>query len=158
MQRPTKFPDRNIAIALATQWRDDRQDVVFTNGCFDILHAGHVTYLQKAKEMGQKLVIGLNTDRSVSVLKGPERPINNEIARATVLAALECVDLVILFDEQTPIELITELQPNVLVKGGDYSIDTIVGSDFVLKNGGKVETIDLLEGFSTSDVINRIKK
>ncbi len=131
--------------------------VVFTNGVFDILHAGHVTYLAEARALGDVLVLGLNTDASVRRLKGPERPINNENDRATVVAALRAVDHVVLFDDDTPIRVITALLPDVLVKGGDYTRDTIVGADEVEANGGRVVTIPLLEGRSTTNIINRAR-
>ena len=131
--------------------------VVFTNGVFDILHTGHVDYLSKARDLGHILVLGLNTDTSVKRLnKGPERPINNEIARATVLGALECVDHIILFDEDTPYELIKAVQPDILVKGSDYKAEAIVGYDIVKAKGGEVITIDLSQGFSTTNIINKI--
>jgi len=130
---------------------------VFTNGVFDILHAGHVTYLAEARALGDVLVLGLNTDASVRRLKGPERPINNENDRATVVAALRAVDHVVLFDDDTPIRVITALLPDVLVKGGDYTRDTIVGADEVEANGGRVVTIPLLEGRSTTNIINRAR-
>lgn len=131
--------------------------VVFTNGVFDILHTGHVDYLSKARDLGHILVLGLNTDASVKRLnKGPERPINNEVARATVLGALECVDHIILFDEDTPYELIKAVQPDILVKGSDYKAEAIVGYDIVKAKGGEVITIDLSQGFSTTNIINKI--
>jgi rfaE bifunctional protein nucleotidyltransferase chain/domain len=131
---------------------------VFTNGCFDILHLGHLDYLEKSRNFGDKLVIGLNTDRSVSQLKGSNRPVNNEYARARMLAAMSFVDLVIAFDEETPLELIQKVKPDILIKGKDYSIDNIVGAEFVLENGGEVKTIELLEGYSTTEIIKKIKK
>ncbi len=138
-------------------WKFNNQDVVFTNGCFDILHVGHVDYLEKAAALGKKLVIGVNTDASVRTLnKGKDRPINDEYARMRILAALGFVDAVILFSEPTPLELITAIKPSILVKGNDYSVETIVGADVVLKNGGKVETIELVEGYSTTKIINKI--
>lgn len=131
--------------------------IVFTNGVFDILHTGHVDYLSKARDLGHFLVVGLNTDASVKRLnKGPERPINNEHARATVLGALECVDAIILFDEDTPYELIKFIQPDILVKGSDYAVDKIVGYDVVMAKGGEVKTIQLSEGFSTTNIIKKI--
>ncbi|MBO4481081.1 MAG: D-glycero-beta-D-manno-heptose 1-phosphate adenylyltransferase [Bacteroidales bacterium] len=130
--------------------------VVFTNGCFDVLHLGHVAYLAEARTMGDLLVVGLNSDNSVRRLKGPSRPINDEHARAMVLASLQCVDYVILFDEDTPLELIQTVKPNVLVKGGDYTIDTIVGAPFVQKHGGIVRTIPLVEGFSTTATVQKL--
>ncbi|MCR4848531.1 MAG: D-glycero-beta-D-manno-heptose 1-phosphate adenylyltransferase [Bacteroidales bacterium] len=127
--------------------------VVFTNGCFDILHRGHVEYLAKAADMGDVLVVGLNTDASVRRLKGKGRPINNEEARALVLASLSFVDAVVLFDEDTPLELIKAVHPDVLVKGADYKPEEIVGADFVTSYGGTVATIPLVEGYSTTKII-----
>lgn len=135
------------------------QKIVFTNGVFDILHTGHVDYLSKARDLGHFLVLGLNTDASVKRLnKGPDRPINNEKARATVLGALECVDAIVLFDEETPYELIKAIQPDVLVKGSDYAIENIVGYDIVKAKGGEVITIDLSQGFSTTNIIKKISE
>lgn len=132
---------------------------VFTNGCFDILHRGHVEYLCKARDLGNYLVLGLNTDESVKRLgKSPERPINSQETRATILAALSCVDAIVLFNEDTPLELITYLQPNILVKGSDYKAENIVGYDVVKQNGGEVITINLVEGFSTTKLIEKMKK
>lgn len=130
--------------------------VVFTNGCFDIIHAGHVEYLAKSRELGDVLVIGLNTDASVKRLKGESRPINSETDRAIVLDALKYVDFVCLFDEDTPLELIRVVKPNVLTKGGDYSPETIVGADFVVATGGEVVVIPLVAGKSTTNVINKM--
>jgi rfaE bifunctional protein nucleotidyltransferase chain/domain len=141
---------------LVTKWKLEGE-VVFTNGCFDILHLGHIDYLEKSKKLGSKLVVGLNTDASVKRLKGPERPLNNEYARARMLAALACTDAIILFDEATPLELITAISPDVLVKGSDYTVDKIVGADFVIEHGGSVKTIDLVEGYSTTGMIEKIK-
>ncbi len=147
-------------------WKMKNDKIVFTNGCFDILHKGHVTYLAKAAELGNKLVVALNTDASVKRQgKGENRPINDEQARLTVLAALAFVDLVILFDEDTPYELIRELEPDVLVKGADYDPEVsdpsdkkyIVGSDLVKQLGGSVQVIDLEAGFSTTAIINKAK-
>ncbi|OGU42576.1 MAG: glycerol-3-phosphate cytidylyltransferase [Ignavibacteria bacterium GWB2_35_12] len=132
--------------------------VVFTNGCFDIIHAGHVDYLKKARELGDVLIVGLNTDDSVRRIKGAGRPVNNENDRAVVLDSLRFVDYVIFFDEDTPYKLIKKIQPGILVKGGDYSIETIIGADIVLGIGGKVITIPLSEGKSTSGLIEKIKQ
>jgi D-beta-D-heptose 7-phosphate kinase/D-beta-D-heptose 1-phosphate adenosyltransferase len=133
------------------------QKIVFTNGCFDVLHFGHVHYLLQAKKLGDILVIGLNSDDSVRRLKGPTRPINGENERAFVLAALVCVDYVTLFEEDTPEELIKVVRPDVLVKGGDYTLDNIVGADFVTQNGGIVTTIPFVEGFSSTRIIEKLK-
>lgn len=148
---------REDAVKAVSKWKGSGK-VVFTNGCFDILHAGHVDYLEKARNFGDKLVVGLNTDSSVKRLKGTSRPVNPELARARVLAALEFVDAVVLFPEDTPLELIMSIRPDILVKGADYDIKNIVGADFVLNNGGRVETVPLTDGFSTSGIIGKITK
>jgi rfaE bifunctional protein nucleotidyltransferase chain/domain len=131
--------------------------VIFTNGCFDILHLGHIDYLIKARKLGDVLIIGLNTDNSVKKLKGEKRPVNNQNARALLLASLEFVDFVILFDEETPMNLIKMITPDVLVKGGDYTIESVVGADFVLHYGGAVEIFPFLEGYSTTAIINNLQ-
>ncbi len=146
------------ALNLRNTWKKNQEKVVFTNGCFDILHLGHVDYLEKARQTGSKLIVGLNTDQSVKRLKGPNRPINNEYARARILAGLEFVDLVILFSEETPLDLIKTLEPNILIKGNDYSVETIVGAKEVLANGGEVKTIDLVPDYSTTNTIAKISK
>jgi D-beta-D-heptose 7-phosphate kinase/D-beta-D-heptose 1-phosphate adenosyltransferase len=137
-------------------WRKNKQKIVFTNGCFDLLHAGHVTYLEAAKKRGDKLILGLNTDRSVSALKGPTRPVVNENDRARVLAALESVDAVILFDEDTPLNLINTLKPDVIAKGSDYTADQVVGGREVESWGGEIALIDLVAGRSTSNIIKKM--
>jgi rfaE bifunctional protein nucleotidyltransferase chain/domain len=129
--------------------------MVFTNGCFDLLHRGHIYYLSRARELGDLLVVGLNSDASVSRLKGPGRPVNNQEARAEVLGALAFVDYIIVFDEQTPLHLIKTLAPDLLIKGGDYRVEEIVGYREVTSRGGRVETIPLLEGYSSSSIIHR---
>ena len=141
-----------------TIWKQNGIKVVFTNGCFDILHLGHIDYLEKAAQKGDKLVVGLNTDSSVKRLKGAKRPINKEYARARMLAALSFVDAVISFEEDTPYELINSLKPTILTKGSDYLAENIVGADIVISNGGTVETIDLVDGYSTTDIINKLKE
>lgn len=138
-------------------WKQESQQVVFTNGCFDILHLGHVDYLEKARQTGTKMIVGVNADSSVRQLKGPSRPVNNEYARARILAALEFVDLVIIFEEETPLNLINELLPDILVKGDDYSIETIVGAKEVIAHGGKVTTIPLVPSYSTTNIIQKLK-
>lgn len=138
-------------------WRLQEKKIVFTNGCFDLLHLGHVDYLSRAASKGNRLIIGVNTDRSVQALKGPHRPITNELSRTSLLAALFFVDAVVLFDEATPLELITAIQPDVLIKGSDYTVDKIVGADIVLQKGGSVETIDFVPGYSTSSIEQKIK-
>ena len=144
-----------------TAWLDDckrnNKTIVFSNGCFDILHRGHVEYLAKAAAFGDVMIIGLNTDASVKRLKGHSRPVNDEKARAFVLAGLEFVSAVVLFDDDTPYNLIKTVQPDVLVKGSDYKPENIVGYDIVTAKGGRVETIDLVEGYSTTGIINRMK-
>ena len=160
-----------VSLAEAQQhmevWKLTGKKVVFTNGVFDILHKGHVTYLAQAAQRGNRMVVGLNADASVKRLgKGEERPINDQVARATVLAALSSVDLVVLFDDDTPLDLIRELQPNVLAKGADYdpnetessSKKYIVGSDLVKANGGEVVAIPLVDGFSTTGIISKLQK
>ena len=143
--------------ALLEQWRSEGARVVFTNGCFDLLHRGHVDYLTKAADLGTRLFIGVNTDTSVSRLKGPHRPIQDEESRLRLLAALECVSAVMLFDEPTPYALIQQVQPDVLVKGSDYTPENIVGYDVVIAKGGQVLTIDYLPGYSTSGIEQKIK-
>lgn len=140
------------------QWRQKGQRIVFTNGCFDLLHAGHVTYLEDARRYGDRLIVGLNTDRSVRELKGPARPVIREQDRARVLAALSAVDAVVLFDESTPLTLIKNLRPEVLAKGADYTEDHVVGSEFIKSNGGRVVLIPLMEGRSSSAIIDGVKK
>lgn len=136
--------------------RFKRRQLVFTNGCFDILHRGHVEYLAQAATKGDVLIIGLNTDASVRKLKGPSRPLLDEQSRAFTLAALGFVDAVVLFDEETPYELIKKIKPQVLVKGGDYQVEDIVGYDIVKAGGGQVITIPLTEGFSTTGIIQKM--
>ncbi len=139
------------------QWREQGKRIVFTNGCFDIVHRGHVEYLSAAADCGDKLVIGLNSDSSVRRLKGAHRPIIDEQSRALLLAALEFVDAVVLFEEETPLQLIRQVQPDVLVKGGDYTEETIVGSDIVRAKGGEVVTIPLTPNCSTTRIEEKIK-
>jgi rfaE bifunctional protein nucleotidyltransferase chain/domain len=137
--------------------REKGKKIVFTNGCFDIIHAGHVDYLEKAKSLGDFLVVGLNSDESVKRLKGPTRPVNPVDQRKKVLQALKPVDLVIIFEEDTPERLIKEIKPDILVKGGDWKIENIVGADFVMSYGGKVYTIDFVYDTSTTKIIEKIK-
>ncbi len=151
-----KVCDLAQLMAKVATWKTQNQKIVFTNGCFDLLHAGHVTYLEAAKKRGDKLVLGLNTDRSVSALKGPSRPVVQENDRARVLAALESVDAVILFDEDTPLNLINAIKPNVIAKGSDYNADQVVGGKEVLSWGGEIALIDLVEGRSTSKLIKKM--
>jgi rfaE bifunctional protein nucleotidyltransferase chain/domain len=139
------------------EWEKAGEKIVFTNGCFDLLHKGHVDYLAKASDLGTKLVLGLNTDASVSKLKGPHRPIQDESSRLQVIASLGFVDAVILFGEETPYELIKLVQPDVLVKGSDYKPEDIVGYDVVMSKNGEVRTIDFIPGYSTSAIEKKIK-
>jgi len=136
----------------------ERKKIVFTNGCFDLLHVGHIRYLSQAKKLGDFLIIGLNSDRSVKKLKGKDRPINSFEDRATLLSALKSVDLVIKFEEQTPENLIKDIVPDVLVKGGDYNIEDIVGYQIVIQNGGQVKTLSFYDGYSSTNYINKINK
>ena len=136
----------------------DRKKIVFTNGCFDLLHVGHIRYLAQAKRLGDFLIIGLNSDSSVKELKGKDRPINSFDDRATLLSAIESVDLVIMFEEQTPENLIKDIVPDILVKGGDYNIEDIVGYQTVMQNGGQVKTLSFYDGYSSTNYINKIKK
>jgi rfaE bifunctional protein nucleotidyltransferase chain/domain len=162
-----KVVGSNDAVSIIREWQKESKKVVFTNGCFDILHEGHATYLALSADQGDKLVIGLNSDASVRKQgKGDDRPVNSESSRALLLAALGFVDLVVLFDENTPLELIIEFQPDVLLKGADYDPDEvdetskryIVGSKEVKSYGGMVDVIPLVEGFSTTSILKRIKK
>lgn len=143
---------------LCNIWRMKGDRIVFTNGCFDILHRGHVEYLQEAAALGDRLVIGLNSDASVKRQnKGPERPLNDELSRAKVLAALRLVDAVVIFDQDTPLELIQAIGPDVLVKGGDWPEDKIVGADLVKARGGSVHSLKLVDGFSTTGLVEKIR-
>jgi len=138
-------------------WKSEGKKVVFTNGVFDLLHIGHITYLSKAAELGDKLIIGLNADSSVKRIKGESRPINDQNSRAALLASFFFVDAVVIFEEDTPLSLISTLLPDVLIKGADYSIENIVGAKEVLANGGEVKTITFVDGYSSTSIINRIK-
>lgn len=144
-----------LTVKQFSEFRNDLQNVVFTNGCFDIIHAGHIDYLSKARNLGEVLVVGLNSDESVRRLKGPQRPINDVDARSKVLASLFFVDYVIVFEEDTPLNLIKSVRPDILVKGGDYTRDTVVGADFVESCGGKVVILPLLKGYSTTSILNK---
>lgn len=152
----SKIVSREQAAGQSRQWREQGKTVVFTNGCFDILHAGHVRYLTAARAQGDVLVVGLNSDASVTTIKGPVRPITPEDQRAEVLAALQCVDAVVLFDEKDPYELIAAVRPHVLVKGEDWAEDQIVGADLVKAAGGKVVRVPFTCQVSTSAIIAKI--
>ena len=147
---------RQSLVEQRSLWRQQYKKVVFTNGVFDILHRGHVEYLLKAKSMGDILIVGMNTDASVKRIKGDLRPIVNENDRAFILSQLGCVDAVCLFDEDTPLNLISAIVPDILVKGADYSIDTIVGKDVVEQAGGRVQTIEFIPDRSTSNIVETI--
>ena len=144
--------------SLLAYWNFKDFKIVFTNGCFDIIHLGHIDYLAKAADLGDKLIIGLNSDESTRRLKGPTRPINDEHSRAMILASLSFGDAVILFDEDPPYNLIKSVKPDILVKGADYKPEDIVGYDIVMAKGGKVETLDYLPGYSTSSIEKKIKE
>lgn len=139
------------------QWKADGQKLVFTNGVFDLVHTGHITYLAQAAALGTKLITGLNSDTSVKRLKGDGRPVNDQDSRALLLAAFLFVDAVVIFGEDTPAELIKALLPDVLVKGADYSIENIVGAKEIISNGGEVKTISFVDGFSSTSIINKIR-
>lgn len=163
MQKPDWIKSKIIADKITLErrcnmWRSMGKKIVFTNGCFDILHYGHLDLLARAADFGDVLLLGLNSDASVKRLKGEDRPINHEHDRAFQMASLLCVDAVYIFEEDTPKELIETVKPAVLVKGGDYTIDTIVGAQYVLNNGGSVEIIPFVPGYSTSNLVDRIKK
>ena len=150
------FTRENLVNQVAA-WKQEGQRLVFTNGCFDILHLGHVDYLEKARALGDKLIVGVNTDASVSRLKGPSRPLQDELSRVRIMASLLFTDAIVLFEEETPYELIKSVMPDILVKGDDYAVQNIVGHDIVLQNGGAVKTIALVKGYSTSNVVAKIK-
>jgi rfaE bifunctional protein nucleotidyltransferase chain/domain len=162
--RPWRLADKNKLcdlLSLARKiaiYKESGQQVVFTNGCFDILHEGHVTYLEAARKQGDRLIVGLNSDASIQAIKGPRRPVNNESSRARILAALGCVDHIVIFSDDTPLELITTLLPDVLVKGSDWPIDQIVGAREVMAAGGEVKTIEFVGNFSTTGLIEKIRQ
>jgi len=156
-QIEAKILQPNQIQALLAQWREGAVQVVFTNGCFDLLHYGHIHYLAAAKAQGTHLVVGLNSSASVSRLKGAHRPIKDEQSRAILLAALACVDAVIIFEEDTPLKLIQQVKPDVLVKGGDWRPEQIVGFDFVSQYGGKVGSLDFIPGYSTTTLEEKIR-
>ena len=145
-------------IEIINRIKAERKKIVFTNGCFDLLHVGHIRYLAQAKKLGDFLIIGLNSDSSVKELKGKDRPINSFDDRATLLSAIESVDLVIMFEEQTPENLIKDIVPDILVKGGDYNIEDIVGYQTVMQNGGQVKTLSFYDGYSSTNYIDKINK
>ena len=149
---------RESAKSIINLWKFKNEKIVFTNGCFDILHRGHLEYLLQASSLGHRLIVGLNSDYSVSRLKGPTRPVNKIDDRAFALASLRFTDLIIPFEEDTPLELIEFLQPDILVKGGDYTIENIVGAKETIQRGGLVEVLKFKEGYSTTSLIDKMKK
>ena len=151
-----KIISRLQIVGLISDLKKKRQKIVFTNGCFDLLHVGHVRYLQEARTLGDCLIVGLNSDQSMRQIKDPARPLISEEQRAEVLAALTCVDYIVLFDEVDPFQLIEEIRPDVLVKGADWSLDNIIGADLVSSYGGEVRRVELVPSISTSEIINRI--
>jgi D-beta-D-heptose 7-phosphate kinase/D-beta-D-heptose 1-phosphate adenosyltransferase len=151
-----KVKDLNALAELALKHKNDGKKIVFTNGCYDILHVGHIQCFQESKRLGNILIVAVNSDRSVGVLKGPSRPIVPEGERAELIAAMESVDYVTIFDQEDPFEVISAVKPDILVKGGDWSIETIVGRELVESYGGKVMTIPMVEGISTSEIIEKI--
>lgn len=162
MKATQHIPDRIFTMDTLLQkmagWRMQGKTVAFTNGCFDLLHEGHIFSLSQAAAEADILVVGVNSDRSVKQLKGPQRPVNNETSRALVLASLIMVDAVIIFDAETPLRLIASLLPDVIVKGGDYTIDNVVGAKEVISNGGRVVINPILEGFSTTAIIEKMQQ
>ncbi|MEZ5198428.1 MAG: D-glycero-beta-D-manno-heptose 1-phosphate adenylyltransferase [Bacteroidales bacterium] len=154
----SKILDKDTINGRLAYWQFKNQKIVFTNGCFDILHLGHLDYLSKAKDLGDVLIIGLNTDASVRRIKGQNRPINDQHSRAIFLASLRFVDAVVFFEEDTPYNLIRNIQPDILIKGSDYQAEEIVGYDVVKEKGGEIITLDFLEGYSTTSIIEKIKK
>jgi D-beta-D-heptose 7-phosphate kinase / D-beta-D-heptose 1-phosphate adenosyltransferase len=153
---PQKIFGLDTVLQLSRAWREQGLKIAFTNGCFDLLHPGHISLLEQARFTANRLIVGLNADLSIRRLKGPNRPVQSEVARATVLAAVKSVDAVVIFPEDTPIRLIEALEPDVLVKGADYSVDEVVGADFVISRGGKVVLAELLSGHSTTNTVTRV--
>jgi D-beta-D-heptose 7-phosphate kinase/D-beta-D-heptose 1-phosphate adenosyltransferase len=155
---PRKLKSVGEIVAIAADARTKGKKIVFTNGCFDLVHRGHLHVLRSAKAFGDLLIVGINTDRSVRMIKGPARPILPEADRGELIASLEMVDYVVLFDQPTPIDLITAIKPDVLAKGGDWKMEQVVGAAVVEERGGKVALIPYLNGFSTTEIIERIRK
>ena len=151
-----KLKTWNEISQIAEELRKSDKKIVFTNGCFDILHAGHIQYLKEAKNLGDFLIIGLNSDKSTKLIKGKNRPVNTELDRATVLAALEFADYVVIFEEDNPFNLINLIKPDILVKGGDWKENEIIGSDIVKEKGGKIISLSYKQGFSTTNILNKI--
>jgi D-beta-D-heptose 7-phosphate kinase/D-beta-D-heptose 1-phosphate adenosyltransferase len=152
-----KIFDLESALQMTRQWREQGLKIAFTNGCFDLLHPGHISLLNQARQSADRLVVGLNSDLSIRRLKGPNRPVQSEVSRATVLAAVKSVDAVVIFSEDTPLALLEALEPDVLVKGADYTVATVVGADLIMKRGGRVVLAELLQGHSTSATVARVR-
>ncbi|MCX7743270.1 MAG: D-glycero-beta-D-manno-heptose 1-phosphate adenylyltransferase [Flavobacteriales bacterium] len=157
MDTSNKIVSENELMHLLAVWRFKDEVIVFTNGCFDLLHPGHISYLEKARSLGDRLIVGLNSDESVQRLKGAGRPINNQHDRARILAALHCTDAVVLFEEDTPIRLIELVKPNILTKGGDYTIEKVAGADFVKSYGGQVKILPFEPGYSSTGILQKLK-
>lgn len=153
----SKILDKERLLVKLTDWKKENKKIVFTNGCFDLIHLGHIEVIARSADLGDILIIGVNTDNSIKRLKGPNRPIVEEISRAKQLAALEFVDAVVFFDEDTPIDLIKVINPNVITKGGDYNTDQVIGNDIVIQNDGEVVIIPLTQGYSTTSILEKIK-
>ena len=153
----SKILDKERLLVKLTDWKKENKKIVFTNGCFDLIHLGHIEVIARSADLGDILIIGVNTDNSIKRLKGPNRPIVEEISRAKQLAALEFVDAVVFFDQDTPIDLIKIINPNLITKGGDYNSDQVIGNDIVAKNNGEVVIIPLTQGCSTTSILEKIK-
>ncbi len=153
-----KIIDRDALKTLVSKIKQEQKSIIFSNGCFDLVHRGHVEYLAQASNLADVFILGLNTDNSIRRLKGSQRPLQDEYARAILMSGFSFIDYVVLFDEDTPYELISEIIPDILVKGNDYKAEEVVGYDIVTQNGGAVKTIPLVEGYSTSNIVEKIKK
>ena len=153
----SKILDKERLLVKLTDWKEENKKIVFTNGCFDLIHLGHIEVIARSADLGDILIIGVNTDNSIKRLKGKNRPIVEEISRAKQLAALEFVDAVVFFDQDTPIDLIKMINPNVITKGGDYNTDQVIGNDIVTQNDGEVVIIPLTQGYSTTSILEKIK-
>ena len=153
----SKILDKERLLVKLTDWKEEDKKIVFTNGCFDLIHLGHIEVIARSADLGDILIIGVNTDNSIKRLKGKNRPIVQEISRAKQLAALEFVDAVVFFDQDTPIDLIKMINPNVITKGGDYNTDQVIGNDIVTQNNGEVVIIPLTQGYSTTSILEKIK-
>ena len=153
----SKILDKERLLVKLTDWKEENKKIVFTNGCFDLIHLGHIEVIARSADLGDILIIGVNTDNSIKRLKGKNRPIVEEISRAKQLAALEFVDAVVLFDQDTPIDLIKMINPNIITKGGDYNTDQVIGNDIVTQNDGEVVIIPLTQGYSTTSILEKIR-